>query len=175
MSRIGGHACRHVPDFKLHLQVVTGRIEPCVRHVGPALGRTRRTGQAHDFGAQKHTFDTCRHRVPAQQAGGGVAHPLDDIRQAEYRFLARKTVRQIFQHRRQSPDLLLGNLLRLTTALRVHTKGARSHDLSTSRSVHTHSRGPQSDRLLGIPNFGRLESYDAGVGRPGTLGSDFDH
>ena len=34
------------------------------------------------------------------------------------------------------------------TALRVLTKGARSHDLSTSRSVHTHSRGPQSDRLL---------------------------
>ena len=35
------------------------------------------------------------------------------------------------------------------TALRVLTKGARSHDLSTSRSVHTHSRGPQ-DRLLVI-------------------------
>ena len=38
------------------------------------------------------------------------------------------------------------------TALRVLTKGARSHDLSTSRSVHTHSRGPQSDRLLGGSN-----------------------
>ena len=37
------------------------------------------------------------------------------------------------------------------TALRVLTKGARSHDLSTSRSVHTHSRGPQSDRLLDLP------------------------
>ena len=51
MSRIGGHACRHIPDFKLHLQVVTGRIQPRVRHIGPALGRTRRAGQAHDLRA----------------------------------------------------------------------------------------------------------------------------
>ena len=44
------------------------------------------------------------------------------------------------------------------TALRVLTKGARSHDISTSRSVHTHSRGPQSDRLLG-----RLSGRRAGI------------
>ena len=45
---------------------------------------------------------------------GGIAHPLDDVGQAEYRFLARKTVRQVFQDFRQGPDLLLGNLFRLT-------------------------------------------------------------
>ena len=113
MSRTGGHPCRHIPDFHLHLQVVTGRIQPRVRHIGPALGRTRRAGQAHHLGAQKHTLDAGCHRVPAQQAGGGVADPLDDIRQAEYRFLARETVRQVFQDFRQCPDLLLGNLFRL--------------------------------------------------------------
>ena len=47
------------------------------------------------------------------------------------------------------------------TALRVLTKGARSHDLSTSRSVHTHSRGPQSDRLLGAGTV----RYDINSGR----------
>ena len=51
MARIGGHAFRHIPDFLLHLQVVTGRIQPRVRHIGPALGRTRRAGQAHHLGA----------------------------------------------------------------------------------------------------------------------------
>ena len=40
--------------------------------------------------------------------------PLDDVRQAEYRFLARKTVRQVFQDFCQRPNLLLGNLFRLT-------------------------------------------------------------
>ena len=45
--------------------------------------------------------------------GGGIADPLDDVGQAEYRFLARKTVRQVFQDFRQGPDLLLGNLFRL--------------------------------------------------------------
>ena len=45
--------------------------------------------------------------------GGGIADPLDDIRQAEYRFLARKAVRQVFQDFCQRPDLLLGNLFRL--------------------------------------------------------------
>ena len=57
--------------------------------------------------------------------GGGIADPLDDVRQAEYRFLARKTVRQVFQHFRQSPDLLLGNLFRLP----------RSEAISASRST----------------------------------------
>ena len=33
--------------------------------------------------------------------------PLDDIGQAEHRFLARKAVRQVFQDFRQRPDLLL--------------------------------------------------------------------
>ena len=40
--------------------------------------------------------------------------PLDDVGQAEYRFLACKAVRQIFQDFRQRPNLLLGNLFRLT-------------------------------------------------------------
>ena len=48
-----------------------------------------------------------------QQPCGSIAHPLHDIRQAEYRFLAGKTVRQVFQDCRQRPDLLLGNLFRL--------------------------------------------------------------
>ena len=113
MSRIGGHPCRHIPDFHLHLQVVTGRIQPRVRHIGPAFGRTRRPGQAHHLGAQKHAFYTCRHRVPVQQPGGGVAHPLDDIRQAEYRFFTCKTVRQVLKNRRQISDLLLCNILHL--------------------------------------------------------------
>ena len=39
---------------------------------------------------------------------------FDDVRQAENRFLARKTVRQIFQHRRQISNLLMGNIFRLT-------------------------------------------------------------
>ena len=113
MARIGGHACRHIPDFLLHLQVVTGRIQPRVRHIGPALGRTRRAGQAHHLWAQKHTFDACCHRVRFNNPAVALPDPLDDVRQAEYRFLARKTVRKVFQHRRQRPDLLLGNLFRL--------------------------------------------------------------
>ena len=109
----GGHACRHIPDFHFHLQIVTGRIQPRMRHIGPALGRTRRASQAHDLRAQKNTPDACRHRVPAQQPGGGIAHPLDNVRQAENRFLARKAVRQVFQDFCQRPNLLLGNLFRL--------------------------------------------------------------
>ena len=113
MARIGGHAFRHIPDFLLHLQVVTGRIQPRVSHIGPALGRTRRAGQAHDLGTQQYTFDARCHRVVVQKSRGGIADPLDDVGQAEYRFLARKTVRQVFQDFRQRPDLLLGNLFRL--------------------------------------------------------------
>ena len=84
-----------------------------MRHVGPAFGRTWRAREAHHLRAQKNTFYACCHRVPVQQPGGGVANPLDDVRQAEYRFLARKAVRQVFQDCRQSADLLLGNLFRL--------------------------------------------------------------
>ena len=51
MSRIGDHACRHIPDFPLHLQGVAGRIQFPVRHVGPALSRTRQAGQAHHLEA----------------------------------------------------------------------------------------------------------------------------
>ena len=48
-----------------------------------------------------------------RQPCGSIAHPLDDVRQAEDCFLARKAVRQVFQHLCQRPDLLLGNLFRL--------------------------------------------------------------
>ena len=48
-----------------------------------------------------------------QKSRGGIPDPLDDVGQAEYRFLACKTVRQVFQDFRQRPDLLLGNLFRL--------------------------------------------------------------
>ena len=85
-----------------------------MRHVGPALGRTWRAGQAHHLRAQKNTLYACCYSVPVQQPGGGVANPLDDVRQAEDCFLAREAVRQVFQHCRQSADLLLGNLFRLT-------------------------------------------------------------
>ena len=49
-----------------------------------------------------------------QKSRGSIAHPLDDVGQAEDRFLACKTIWQIFQHFCQRPNLLLGNLFRLT-------------------------------------------------------------
>ena len=70
-------------------------------------GRTRRAGQAHDVGAQQHTFDACRHRIVVQETGSDIAHPLDDVGQAEHCLLARKAFRQVFQDFRQRPDLLL--------------------------------------------------------------------
>ena len=69
--------------------------------------RVRRTTS----GLSKHPFYACCYRVVVQQPGGGITHPLDDVGQTEDRFLARKTPRQAFQHLRQTPDLLLGNLL----------------------------------------------------------------
>ena len=113
MAGPGGHGRGHVPDLLLQGEGVTGRIEPGVRHVGPALGRARRPGQAHDLGAQQHALDGGRQRLAVEQPGGGIADPLDDVGQAEHRLLPGQAGRQVFQHRRQRPQLSGGYRFRL--------------------------------------------------------------
>ena len=85
VAGLGGHAGRCLAHRLLHLQRASRGVEPGMRHVGPALGRAGDAGEPHHLGAAEHPLDGGRHRLPAQQAGGGVAHTLDDIRQAEHR------------------------------------------------------------------------------------------
>ena len=49
-----------------------------------------------------------------QQPGGDIPDPLGDVGQAEHGLLSCEAFRQVFQHCRQRPNLLLGNLFRLT-------------------------------------------------------------
>ena len=72
-------------------------------------GRVRRTTS----GLSRHTLYACRYRIMVQETGGDIAHPLDDIGQAEHCLLACKAFRQVFQDFGQRPDLLLRNGFRL--------------------------------------------------------------
>ena len=99
VAGLGRYAGHHPAQPQLHLQGGPRRVEPGMGYVGLALGRARYAGEPDHLGAVYDALDSGRHRLPAEQAeqaGGGVAHTLDDVRQAEDRLLAGKALWQGF-------------------------------------------------------------------------------
>ena len=110
VAGVGGHVPGHVPHRLFQPEVVARRIDLCMGHAGPGLGRRLARLQPFDLGVAAQPLDRSSHRFPAHQARGRVGSSFHHVRAAEHSLLARQMLRQAVEPVGEFADRLARDL-----------------------------------------------------------------